>query len=57
MNEKLRDTLKKEFEYGHPDFVDITIDEFWRVVDQFRGPMWIKDKHDIWYNTSLDLLK
>jgi len=27
MNEKLRDTLKKEFEYGHPDFVDITIDE------------------------------
>ncbi len=39
------------------NYIDITIDEFWCVVDQFRGPMWIKDKHDIWYNASLDILK
>lgn len=35
------------------NYIDITIEEFWRVVDKFRGPMWIKDKHDAWYNTLI----
>ncbi len=37
------------------DYLGITLDEFWRVTDKFRGPMWIK-KDGKWYNTYFDLL-
>ncbi len=39
------------------NYIDITLEEFWHVVDRFRGPMWIKNEHGDWYNTALDLLK
>lgn len=38
-------------------YIDITIDEFWRVANQFRGPMWVKNSEDEWYNTYWDVLK
>ena len=39
------------------NYIDISIDEFWNHANKFRGPMWIKDKEDNWYNTSEELLK
>lgn len=38
------------------DFIDISVDEFWRVANQFRGSMWTKDNKGNWHNTFLDLL-
>lgn len=39
------------------DYVGITIDKFWRVVNKFRGSMWVKDAQDKWYNTYWDVLE
>ena len=36
--------------------LDIPLDEFWRVVNKFRGPMWIKNSAGNWHNTFLDIL-
>ncbi|MBN3039641.1 MAG: N-acetyl sugar amidotransferase [Candidatus Omnitrophica bacterium] len=30
------------------DLIDISIEEFWRVADSFRGPMWKKDENGQW---------
>lgn len=30
------------------DYIGITIDEFWRVANSFRGDMWTKDKNGEW---------
>lgn len=30
------------------DYMGITMDEFWRVADSFRGKMWEKNKHGKW---------
>jgi N-acetyl sugar amidotransferase len=30
------------------DYIGITIEEFWRVVDSVRGPMWEKDSEGKW---------
>ena len=30
------------------DYISITIDEFWRVVNSFRGPMWRQDEKNEW---------
>jgi hypothetical protein len=30
------------------DYIDITLDEFWRVAESFRGPMWRKNKLGEW---------
>ncbi len=30
------------------DYIEISIDEFWRVADSFRGPMWEKNSKDEW---------
>lgn len=38
-------------------YINITVDEFWRVTNQFRGPMWIKNSDGKWYNTYWDVLK
>lgn len=39
------------------NYLGITLEEFWSVTEQFRGPMWIKDKKGEWYNTYWDLEK
>jgi N-acetyl sugar amidotransferase len=39
------------------DYIGITMDEFWKTLDQFRGPMWIKDSKNEWHNTYIDLLE
>lgn len=30
------------------DYIGITVDEFWRVANSFRGPMWKKDVNGEW---------
>lgn len=37
------------------DFIGISLDEFWRIANQFRGSMWIK-KNGSWHNTYWDVL-
>jgi len=39
------------------EYIEITIEEFWNVVNQFRGPMWIKDLNNTWHNTYWDMLE
>ena len=39
------------------DYIEIGTDEFWKIVNQFRGPMWKKESNEIWYNTCLDIMK
>ena len=39
------------------DYIEIGTDEFWKIVNQFRGPMWKKESNGIWYNTCLDIMK
>jgi N-acetyl sugar amidotransferase len=36
--------------------IDISIEEFWKVANKFRGPMWKKDNNDIWKNTFWDII-
>lgn len=36
------------------NYIDITIEEFWRVTNSFRGTMWSKDKEGKWYNSYWD---
>jgi N-acetyl sugar amidotransferase len=36
--------------------IDITIDEFWKVVNKFRGPMWKLDSQNNWKNTYIEML-
>ena len=38
------------------DYLEITLSEFWNVVEKFRGPMWIK-KENKWHNTFFDILE
>ena len=39
------------------NYIGITVEEFWRVANQFRGPMWIKKPDGKWHNTYWDILK
>ncbi len=39
------------------EYLGISLDEFWRVANKFRGLMWIKDKDDNWHNTYWDVLE
>lgn len=36
--------------------IDITIDEFWKIVNKFRGPMWKLDSQNNWKNTYIEML-
>ena len=36
--------------------IDISIDEFWKIVNKFRGPMWKKDEQSNWKNTYIEML-
>jgi N-acetyl sugar amidotransferase len=31
------------------DYIEINVEEFWRVANSFRSPMWEKDTDDNWY--------
>jgi len=35
-------------------YMEISIDEFWKTVDSFRGPMWQKTSTGNWHNTYWD---
>ena len=37
------------------DYIKISLDEYWKVVNKFRGNMWKKDSNENWYNTVWDL--
>ena len=39
------------------NYIGITLEEFWRVANQFRGPMWVKDEQGNWHNTYWDILE
>jgi len=39
------------------NYIEISKDEFWKVANQFRGPMWIKKNDNEWHNTFLDMLE
>jgi hypothetical protein len=39
------------------DYVDIPLDEFWRVANTFRGQMWNKNNDGKWHNTFWDVLE
>lgn len=36
------------------EYIEITTDEFWQVVEQFRGNIWKKEPNGEWRNTYLD---
>ena len=49
-------------------WIDITVDEFWRVANSFRGNMWEQDKNSVWqlkdpiwkqvpFNDNIDIYK
>ena len=33
---------------GFCEYINITLDEFWRVAETFRGPMWQKNEAGEW---------
>jgi N-acetyl sugar amidotransferase len=39
------------------DYLEITLEEFWKVANSFRGPMWKKDENNNWHNTYWDFLQ
>lgn len=39
------------------NYIGITLEEFWFIANQFRGPVWIKDEQDKWHNTYWDVLE
>ena len=38
------------------NYIEISINEFWKVANSFRGSMWTKDENDNWHNTYWDLI-
>ena len=39
------------------DYIEISVDEFWRVVELFRGKMWIKNEKNEFYNSYWNSIK
>ena len=37
------------------DYIEISMDEFWKVVNEFRGSIWKKNENNEWHNTYWDL--
>jgi N-acetyl sugar amidotransferase len=50
---KCSDVFIKQF----CDYLEISVDEFWKTADKFRGPMWYKNTAGEWCNKYHDLLK
>jgi N-acetyl sugar amidotransferase len=38
-------------------YLHISVDDFWKTVEKFRGPMWSKDNENNWKNEYHSLLK
>lgn len=38
------------------NYLEISVDEFWKTADKFRGPMWYKDSSGEWKNMFHDML-
>ena len=38
------------------EYIEITLEDYWKVVNSFRGPMWSKDKQDNWHNSLWDIM-
>ena len=36
--------------------IDITVNEFWKVANKFRGPMWKLDSQKKWNNAYITML-
>jgi len=39
------------------EYIQIDVEEFWRVANSFRGKMWIKDDTENWKNDFISLLE
>ena len=39
------------------DYIEISLDEFWKFADKFRGSMWVRDESNNWKNTYCDILE
>jgi|TARA_B110000495_G_C22957892_1_gene561315 N-acetyl sugar amidotransferase len=39
------------------NYIEISIDEFWRVANSFRGPMWTKKENEKWDNDYWKILE
>ena len=39
------------------EYIEISIDDFWKTCNQFRGSMWNKNLDKSWHNTCSDMLK
>ena len=39
------------------EYIEISIEEFWKTVESFRGPMWKKLDNGSWHNTFCDHLE
>ena len=39
------------------DYIEISVDEFWRVAELFRGKMWVRNEKNELYNSYWDLIK
>ena len=39
------------------NYIDISIDEFWKVANSFRGSMWTKKENGEWYNSYWEILE
>ena len=39
------------------DYLEITLEEFWKVTNSFRGLMWEKDQNNNWHNTFFEILE
>jgi len=39
------------------NYIGISLEEFWRIADKFRGPMWVKNSMGEWHNTYWDVLE
>ena len=39
------------------EYIEISIDDFWKTCNKFRGSMWNKNPDGNWYNTCSDTLK
>ena len=49
---KVANSYVKEF----CDWINISVDEFWKVANSFRGKMWTKNAENEWHNNFWDLL-
>ena len=37
-------------------YINISMDEYWKIINSFRGPMWTKDKNGNWINELTSIL-